>query len=209
MNEHSTTGIFIVFEGGDGTGKTTQSELLVSWLKAQGHRVTHTREPGGTELGAKIRELLLHGGDVSPRAEALLYAADRAHHINTLVIPALERGEVVVQDRYIDSSVAYQGAGRVLGAEDIEQLSMWAAEGLTPQLTVLLDLDAHTAAQRRQGRGAADRLEQEKLEFHETVREAFLARAREYPERYLVLDAAADADSLHERIVSRVATFTR
>lgn len=198
------TGLFIVFEGGDGAGKTTQANLLADWFIAQGRTVTQTREPGGTDLGRSLRELLLHGDDVDPRAEALMYAADRAHHINTLVRPAIERNEVVVQDRYIDSSIAYQGAGRVLGAEDIEQLSTWATDGLTADLTVVLDLDPAQAARRRKDRSSDDRLEREALEFHATVRAAFLDRAAAQPERYLVLDADQDIELLHAKIVQRI-----
>ncbi|MDQ2698950.1 MAG: dTMP kinase, partial [Actinomycetota bacterium] len=139
-------GLFITLEGGDGSGKTTQAELLREWLAGQGRTVLHTREPGGTEVGVEVREIVLHHrGDISPRAEALLYAADRAHHIATLVRPALDRGDVVIQDRYIDSSVAYQGVGRVLDPEEVRGLSVWATEGLRPDLTILLDLDADAA----------------------------------------------------------------
>ena len=141
-----TRGIFITFEGGDGAGKTTQMKLLGEFLQANGHAVTVTREPGGTPLGGQIRELVLHSREhIAPRAEALLYAADRAHNVATVVRPALERGDFVLQDRYFDSSVAYQGSGRVLGAEEIKQISLWAADGLVPDLTVLLDLDQAAA----------------------------------------------------------------
>jgi dTMP kinase len=166
------SGIFITLEGGDGSGKSTQSTLLGDWLEQRERTVLRTREPGGTDFGVEVREIVLHSrGHISPRAEALLYAADRAHHISTLVRPALQRGEVVIQDRYIDSSVAYQGAGRVLDAEEVRSLSMWAAEGLLPDVTVLLDLDETEARRRLDGsRTRFDRLENEKAEFHARVR---------------------------------------
>ena len=149
-----TRGLWVTFEGGDGTGKTTQASLLEQWLRAQGRTVVRTREPGGTEVGVLIRDIVLHHrGEVSPRAEALLYAADRAQHVATLVEPALARGEVVIQDRYLDSSVAYQGAGRVLDAQQVRELSLWATEGALPDVTVLLALDP-AAARRRLAVGA-------------------------------------------------------
>ncbi|QBE48589.1 dTMP kinase [Leucobacter triazinivorans] len=208
------TGLFITFEGGDGAGKSTQAELLGAWLEGRGHEVVRTREPGGTRLGAQLRELLLHGGEeigaVDPRAEALLYAADRAQHVAKVVRPALERNAVVVQDRYIDSSLAYQGAGRVLELDDVRRISDWAVEGLWPDLTVLLDLDPGTAAARRRSRGGtADRLEAEAAEFHTAVRDGFLALAHADPERYLVLDAARPVDELHTAILARVAPSIR
>jgi dTMP kinase len=202
-------GVFITLEGGDGTGKTTQSELLESWLTEQGRAVVRTREPGGTEVGVEVREIVLHHrGDIAPRAEALLYAADRAHHVATLVRPALERGDVVIQDRYIDSSVAYQGAGRVLDPEAVRSLSEWATDGLRPDLTVLLDLDAASARARLDGaRTRYDRLEAEASEFHDRVRSAFLALAAAEPARFLVIDAAQPVEVIAEAIRSRVATL--
>lgn len=204
-----SSGLFITLEGGDGAGKTTQAELLEAWFVARGREVVRTREPGGTPLGAEIRTLLLHGGDeigaVDPRAEALLYAADRAQHVATVVRPALERGAVVVQDRYIDSSLAYQGAGRVLDGGEVRELSEWAVGGLWPQLTVLLDLPTEAAAARRQARGgASDRLESEAEAFHMAVRDGFLALAAAEPERFLVLDATIPVAELHEHIVDRI-----
>lgn len=186
-------GVFIALEGGDGAGKSTQLRLLREHLErvAPGREVLLTREPGGTPLGVEIRQLLLHGGEVAPRAEALLFAADRAHHVATLVRPALERGAVVLTDRFMDSSIAYQGAGRSLAADEVERLSRWAAEGLLPDLTVLLDLDPARAAGRRGGE--ADRMESESTVFHARVREHFLALAAREPERYLVVDAARPA----------------
>jgi len=187
--EATTRGVFISFEGGDGTGKSTQVGLLAEALRtATGREVVTTREPGGTPLGAALRELLLHGEDMSPRAEALVYAADRAHHVATLVRPALARGAVVVTDRYLDSSVAYQAGGRELAAAEVEGLSRWATDGLLPDLTILLDLDPVAAAARLTG--SPDRLERAGDAFHRRVREAFLARAEAEPQRWCVVDAA-------------------
>jgi dTMP kinase len=203
------TGVFITLEGGDGSGKTTQSTLLEEWLTAQGRTVVRTREPGGTDFGTEVREIVLHSrGFITPRAEALLYAADRAQHIATKVRPALERGEVVVQDRYLDSSVAYQGAGRVLDAEEVRDLSLWAVEGLLPDLTILLDLDETAARARLDSADKPfDRLEAEKGEFHARVRAAFLALAEQEPARFLVVDASADPETIAASIRNRVATL--
>ena len=197
-------GLFITLEGGDGSGKTTQASLLREWLESEGRVVVRTREPGGTEVGVLVRDIVLHHrGEVSPRAEALLYAADRAHHIATVVRPALERGEVVIQDRYLDSSVAYQGAGRVLGRDEIRDLSLWATEGLLPELTVLLDLDPATARTRLADK-PFDRLEAERDEFHERVRAEYLALAAAEPERFLVLDASLPAEQIAGEVRARV-----
>ncbi len=199
-------GLFITLEGGDGSGKTTQASLLRDWLESEGRVVVRTREPGGTEVGVLIRDIVLHHrGEVSPRAEALLYAADRAHHIATVVRPALERGEVIIQDRYLDSSVAYQGAGRVLGRDEIRELSLWATEGLLPDVTVLLDLDPATARARLDAADKPfDRLEAERDEFHARVRAEYLALAAAEPERFLVLDASRPADEIAEAVRARV-----
>lgn len=202
----SRGGLFITLEGGDGVGKSTQAALLEEWLRERGRTVVRTREPGGTAAGVEIREIVLHHrGDIAPRAEALLYAADRAHHIATVVRPALERGEVVVQDRYIDSSVAYQGAGRVLDAGQVRDLSLWAAEGLLPDLTILLDLD-ETAARARldTSRTRYDRLEAERSEFHARVRAAYLGLAEAEPERFLVVDAALPLEEIAADIRRRL-----
>ena len=199
-------GLFITFEGGDGSGKSTQASLLGEWLAAEGRTVVRTREPGGTEVGLEIRELVLHHrGHIDPRAEALLYAADRAHHIATLVRPALERGEVVIQDRYFDSSIAYQGAGRVLDSTEVRDVSLWATDSLIPDVTVLLDLDEDVARERLNAADKPfDRLENEKAEFHARVRQGFLALAEAEPERFLVLDATLPVDELSQRIRDRV-----
>ncbi|WP_122261170.1 dTMP kinase [Ornithinimicrobium cerasi] len=197
-------GLFVAFEGGDGAGKSTQSGLLGAWLEARGYAVRRTREPGGTGLGRQIRDLLLHGedGSVSPRAEALLFAADRAHHVASLVRPALERGEVVLTDRYLDSSVAYQGAARQLGHDEVRQLSLWAVEALVPDLTVLLDVPAGVGRERRGD--VHDRLEREADAFHDRVRAGFLHLADRDPGRYLVLDATLPADQLAGAVRERL-----
>ncbi|WP_152192735.1 dTMP kinase [Georgenia satyanarayanai] len=202
MTTHAAP-LFIALEGGDGSGKTTQAGLLREWLEARGREVVLTREPGGTDLGRTLRREVLHGEDLDPRTEALLYAADRAHHVHTLVRPALARGAVVVTDRYIDSSVAYQGAGRRLGREEVRELSTWATGGLLPDLTVVLDLDAATAAARRSG--APDRLEREPHTFHEEVRAGFLDLAAAEPDRYVVVDAALPPREVHRAVVTRLA----
>jgi len=201
--------LFITLEGGDGSGKTTQAAILTEWLEAEGHTVLRSREPGGTDVGVEIRQIVLHHrGEVSPRAEALLYAADRAQHVATRVRPALGRGEIVIQDRYLDSSVAYQGAGRVLGADEVRALSLWAAEDLLPNLTILLDLDETEARARLDAENKVfDRLEAEKSDFHARVRAAFLALAADEPGRFLVVDAAASVASIAERIRARVSAL--
>ncbi|HEY5320412.1 MAG TPA: dTMP kinase, partial [Galbitalea sp.] len=172
----------------------------------QGRTVVLTREPGGTDLGLELRDIVLHRrGHIAPRAEALLYAADRAHHIATKVRPALDRGEIVLQDRYLDSSVAYQGAGRVLDAREVRDLSLWATEGLLPDLTILLDLDEALGRDRLRERTKYDRLEEEKQDFHARVRAAYLELAAAEPERFLVLRATDSIESLAEAIRARVA----
>ncbi len=199
-------GVWITLEGGDGSGKTTQADRLESWLRGTGRTVVRTRDPGGSEVGQLIRDIVLHHrGDIAPRAEALLYAADRAHHIATVVRPALQRGDVVIQDRYLDSSVAYQGAGRVLDAAEVRALSMWAAEGALPDVTVLLDLDPKAARARLDSADKPfDRLEAEKDDFHQRVRDAFLALAAADADRFLVVDASEHADDVAARIRSRI-----
>jgi dTMP kinase len=199
------SGLFITFEGIDGVGKSTQADLLETYLVDLGRSVVRTFEPGGTELGKSIRQLLLHSGHVDARAEALLYAADRAHDVATVIRPALEEGQVVIGDRYLDSSVAYQGAGRVLGANEVRDLSVWATRGLLPNLTVLLDLDAEAAVARRSKTGTApDRLEREKVDFFEAVRACYLDLAAAEPERFLVVDANDALDSIQSKIRGRI-----
>ncbi|WP_066521898.1 dTMP kinase [Curtobacterium ammoniigenes] len=200
-------GFFLTLEGGDGAGKSTQAALLESWLQERGHRVLRTREPGGTPLGEQIRQMVLHErGHIAPRAEALLYAADRAHHVETVVRPALDDGIVVVQDRYIDSSVAYQGVARHLGDAMIRTISNWAADNLQPDLTVVLDIDPAIGRGRMtRSRGGLDRLEREAVAFHTAVRDAFLAMAGNDPDRFLVLDATRPAEDLGRAIQAAVA----
>ncbi|WP_372338959.1 dTMP kinase [Actinoplanes sp. RD1] len=202
------TGIFVVFEGGEGAGKSTQVTRLSESLIAAGNDVVVTREPGATDVGARIRSLVLsHSADgaPSPRAEALLYAADRAHHVATVVRPALARGAVVISDRYVDSSLAYQGAGRTLPVQEISWLSSWATGGLKPDLVVLLDVDPTVGLGRVDDRGEGqDRLESESRSFHERVRYAFLDLASADPKRYLVLDAARPMGEIAEVVAARV-----
>jgi dTMP kinase len=200
------TGLWVTFEGVDGSGKSTQAEGLARWAAARGRVVTRTREPGGTEVGELIRSIVLHHrGTVVPRAEALLYAADRAQHVATVVRPALARGEVVVQDRYLDSSVAYQGSGRVLDPDQVRALSLWAADGALPDLTVLLDLDPEAARTRLEADDKPyDRLEAEDADFHARVRESYRALARAEPGRFLVVDASAPVDRIADAVRERV-----
>lgn len=201
------TGLFISFEGIDGVGKSTQADLLESWLTEQSKDVVRTLEPGGTDVGVEIRKILLHHkGDLAPRAEAALFAADRAHHVASKIRPALEQGKIVITDRYFDSSVAYQGAGRDLSRTEVRDLSLWAVGGLLPDLTVLLDLPAEQARARRNTSGTEpDRLEKEKTEFFETVRSAYLDLANAEPERFLVVDASVTVEKMQEIIRQRVA----
>ena len=200
-------GLFISFEGIDGVGKSTQADLLETWLSEQGKTVVRTLEPGGTEVGVEIRKILLHHrGDLAPRAEAALFAADRAHHVASKIRPALSRGDIVITDRYFDSSVAYQGAGRELSQTEVRDLSLWAVGGLLPDLTVLLDLPADVARNRRNGSGTEpDRLESEKIEFFERARQAYLDLAKAEPNRFLVIDASATVEQMQQQIVDRVA----
>jgi dTMP kinase len=201
------SGLFISFEGIDGVGKSTQADLLEAWLTEQNKEVIRTQEPGGTDVGVEIRKILLHHkGDLAPRAEAALFAADRAHHVASKIRPALEQGKIVITDRYFDSSVAYQGAGRDLSRTEVRDLSLWAVGGLLPNLTVLLDLPADLARARRNSSGTEpDRLEKEKTEFFETVRSAYLDLAKEEPERFLVVDASVSVEQMQEVIRERVA----
>ncbi|MFD9000930.1 dTMP kinase [Streptomyces sp. NPDC059582] len=192
----ATGGFFIALEGGDGAGKSTQAEALADWVRAKGHEVVLTREPGATPVGKRLRSILLDvsSAGLSHRAEALLYAADRAEHVDTVVRPALERGAVVISDRYIDSSVAYQGAGRDLSPTEIARISRWATNGLVPHLTVLLDVSPEAARERFTE--APDRLESEPAEFHARVRSGFLALAAADPGRYLVVDAGQEPEAV-------------
>jgi dTMP kinase len=199
-----TAGTFIAFEGGEGTGKSTQSKMLKEWLEARGEKVVLSREPGGTDLGKDLRKILLghETGEISPRAEALLYAADRAHHVFSVIRPALAEGKVVITDRYFDSSIAYQGAGRVLSPGEVARISRWATELLFPTLTIVIDLPAEIGIGRLKN---PDRLEAEPIAFHERVRQEFLQIARLDPERYLVVDGTQSIDAIHTEITKRIA----
>jgi len=200
--------MFITFEGIDGVGKSTQLDMLEKHLIAQGKEVVRTLEPGGTELGQEIRHLLLHRkGDVAPRSEALLYAADRAHHVETKIKPALASGKVVLSDRYFDSSVAYQGAARELDVQEVKDISLWAIDRLLPDLTVLLDLPAQEAMNRRGNKGTEpDRLEREQVEFFERARDEYLRMANE--PRFLVVDANLSPEEIHSQVLERVAKLS-
>jgi dTMP kinase len=198
-----TKGIFIAFEGGEGSGKSTQSKLLKKWLEEEGEEVLLSREPGGTEMGKDLRRILLdHStGEISPRAEALLYAADRAHHVFSKIRPALDRGEVVITDRYFDSSIAYQGAGRVLVSGEVARISRWATESLFPTLTILIDQPAEIGLARLKSK---DRLEIEPIDFHERIRQEYLQLTLLDPERYLVIDGRQTIEEIHHEIITRV-----
>jgi dTMP kinase len=199
----SGTGVFIVFEGGDGVGKSTQIDLLAVWLRSPvggSRKVLTTREPGGTPLGQELRQAVMHGDHVAPRAEALLYAADRAHHVATVVRPALELGAVILQDRYVDSSIVYQGSARGLGPE-VERISRWATEGLLPHLTVLLDMEPDPERMSRD----LDRVEKETAERAAHMRAEFLALAGRDPSRYAVVNAAQSIEMVHHEVRSVVA----
>jgi len=201
-----TNGVFISFEGGEGSGKSTQTKLLKEWLEKDGETILLTREPGGTPLGNQLRDILLDNktGAISPRAEALMYAADRAHHVYSTIRPALQRGKVVISDRYFDSSIAYQGAGRVLLPTEVARISRWATESLAPILTVIMDLPAEIGLGRLQ---STDRLESEPLAFHERVRQEYLNLAYQDPERFLIVDASLSIEQIHQVIIERVSTI--
>jgi len=206
----TTTGMFIAFEGGEGAGKTTQIALLAEALQKDGVEVVVTREPGGTALGVHIRQLLLSPDtSVTARAEALLFAADRADHVETVIRPALRAGAVVVTDRYVDSSLAYQGAGRAISIGEVEQLAEWATGGLRPDLTVLLDIDVPNGLARAGRRSEADRLETEPTAFHESVRQGFLSLARAGRGHYLVIDATRPVQDQAEEIVAEVRSLRK
>ncbi|HEX5907692.1 MAG TPA: dTMP kinase [Propionibacteriaceae bacterium] len=196
-------GVFVVFEGGDGVGKTTQVDRLCAWLANAGHDVLKTFEPGDTTVGAMVRRIVLDPatGEMSPRAEALLYAADKAQHIFAVVKPALRRGAVVVCDRYVDSMLAYQGAGRTLEPTEIEQIARWATEDLRPDLTVVLDAQLSDGVHAKADK---DRLESAGDVFHERTRQSFLELARRDPDRYLVLDARASREEIAAQVAQRV-----
>ena len=199
-------GVFISFEGGEGSGKSTQTKLLKEWLEKNNETVLLTREPGGTPLGNQLREILLDNktGLISPRAEALMYAADRANHVFAKIRPALDKGEIVITDRYFDSSVAYQGAGRVLLPAEVARISRWATESLTPTLTIIMDLPAEIGLARLD---STDRLESEPLAFHERVRQEYLNLANTDPERFMIVDASLAIEQIHKIIIERVGSL--
>jgi dTMP kinase len=202
-----SSGLFIAFEGGDGAGKSTQAARLAGSLESRGLTVLRTREPGGTPIGEKLRSLVLdHGhGHIDAHTEALIFAASRAAHASQIIRPALARGEVVLTDRYIDSSVAYQGAGRALGTDAVRSVNEWATSGLQPDLTVLLDVHpAEGRSRRTAGDAAEDRLESEADEFHARIRQAFLDLAAARPENYLVLEAGQPVEDIAGLILARV-----
>jgi dTMP kinase len=196
---YAPAGVFVCFEGGEGSGKSTQSRLLGEWLQAEGYPVVLTFEPGDTEVGRKLREIVLspETGELSHRTEVLLYAADKAEHVDTVVRPALDRGEVVITDRYVDSMLAYQGAGRALPAAEVEEVARWATHDLRPHLTVVLDVAPEAGLGRFEGR---DRIEGESLEFHERVRESFVAMAAADADHYLVVDARDAVEEIEAAI---------
>jgi dTMP kinase len=200
---YAQRGVFVCLEGGEGSGKSTQARLLADWLAERGRTAVLTREPGDTPVGAELRRIVLspETGALAHRTEALLYAADKAEHVETVVLPALERGEVVVTDRYVDSTLAYQGAGRDLDVAEVEAVARWATGGLRPHLTVVLDLDPEQGHARFEGR---DRIEGEPLEFFVRVRQAFLDMAAADPEHYLVVDARADREEIAALVRARL-----
>ncbi|HEU5037278.1 MAG TPA: dTMP kinase [Nocardioides sp.] len=196
---YADTGVFVCFEGGEGSGKSTQAQRLAAWLEADGYVALLTFEPGDTEVGRQLRTIVLspETGAISDRTEALLYAADKAEHVDAVVQPALDRGEVVITDRYVDSMLAYQGAGRALDLDEVEQVARWATHDLRPHLTVVLDLEPEHGLGRFEER---DRIEGESLEFHQRVREEFLRMAKADPDHYLVLDARADVEGIAAQV---------
>jgi dTMP kinase len=200
---YSPTGVFVCFEGGEGAGKSTQAGLLQQWLESAGHPVVLTFEPGDTEVGRKVRQIVLDPatGALSDRTEVLLYAADKAEHVDTVVLPALEQGKIVITDRYVDSALAYQGAGRDQDIDEVERVNRWATRDLRPHLTVVLDLEPEHGFGRFAER---DRIEGESVEFHERVRAAFLRMADADPEHYLVLDARKPLDEIADAVRARV-----
>lgn len=196
-------GLFITFEGTDGCGKTTQIELLKTYLEAKGCKVILTREPGAKGLGTKLREILLnYDGEVSSNCESFLFLADRAQHVDTLIKPAIERGEIVLCDRHTDSTVAYQGYGRGLDLEQIHMLNNLATSGLKPDITFLFDIDIETA-QQRVGK-SKDRMESAGMEFFKRVRQGYLEIAKSEPQRVKVLDATQKVEDISQKVIEYV-----
>ena len=200
---HTTTGVFVCFEGGEGAGKSTQARALATTLEERGLHTLLTFEPGDTPVGKEVRRIVLDPatGELSDRTEVLLYAADKAEHVDTVVLPALARGEVVITDRYVDSTLAYQGAGRTLAADEVERVARWATHDLRPHLTVVLDVDPEHGFGRFAER---DRIEGESPEFHQRVRAAFVEMASADPDHYLVVDAGRSAAEIADEVLARV-----
>jgi dTMP kinase len=200
---HTTTGVFVCFEGGEGAGKSTQARALATTLEERGFHTLLTFEPGDTPVGKEVRRIVLDPatGELSDRTEVLLYAADKAEHVDTVVLPALARGEVVITDRYVDSTLAYQGAGRTLAADEVERVARWATHDLRPHLTVVLDVDPEHGFGRFAER---DRIEGESPEFHRRVRAAFVEMASADPDHYLVIDAGRSAAEIADEVLARV-----
>lgn len=200
---YADSGLFIALEGGEGSGKSTQSALLGHWLGGLGHRVLLTREPGGTAVGSALRSIVLDPatGALSPRTEALIYVADKAEHVDAVLWPALSAGEVVITDRYVDSTLAYQGAGRDLSVAEFEPIARWATRDLRPHLTIVLDIDPEVGLARA---GAPDRIEAEPLSFHARVRHGFLDLAAADPAHYVVVAADQDPQMVHQQLRAAV-----
>jgi dTMP kinase len=200
---YAQRGVFVCFEGGEGSGKSTQARLLTERLQGEGFGVRLTHEPGDTPVGLELRRIVLspETGALSPRTEALLYIADKAEHVDEVLQPALDRGEVVITDRYVDSTLAYQGGGRDLAMDDLEEVARWATHGLRPHLTIVLDLEQQHGLSRFEGR---DRIEMEPLEFLERARTAFLRLAEADPDHYLVIDARRGIDEIAEQVLAAV-----
>lgn len=200
-----TKGLFITFEGVEGSGKSTQIDLLAEFLSEKGYEVVSTREPGGTAIGDKIRKIVLNPDftEMDFKAEALLYAANRAQHVAEVIAPALAQGKIIISDRYTDSSLAYQSFGRDLDQKKVENISEWATGGLEPDLTILLDIPADKGL-KRTSRSLADRIEQENIDFHDRVSKGFLKLAKKFPKRFKVIDATKDVDQIHQEVVKLV-----
>jgi dTMP kinase len=202
-------GIFISLEGIEGTGKTTQARLLADYLRGRGLPVTRTEEPGGTPISLKIREILLspESGKMAPVTELLLYNAARVQHLREVISPALQRGDVVITDRFSDSTVAYQGYGRGIALELIDSLDLIATQRVRPEITLLLDIDVETGLRRNRRVNKRDRLELEDVSFHEKVRKGFIGLAAKDTNRIKVIDASGDVETVHRNIVTVIEDF--
>ncbi len=202
-------GTFISLEGIEGTGKTTQAKLIAEHMRAKGLRVTQTEEPGGTAIGLKIRELLLspENADMDPVTELLLYNASRVQHIRRVIMPALERGDVVVTDRFSDSTMAYQGYGRGIDLKLIDSLDLISTQRLRPDITILLDIEAETGLRRNREINKDDRIEREDISFHERVRSGFIHIAAQSPERIRMVDCSAPAETVQKAVAAIIDDF--